>query len=158
MTEPAPFVSLQTAVQPEWIDFNGHFNAGYYAVVFDDAIGPWLDHLGLSREFRDANEVSTFTVQSHITYVREIAEGEPIEVRSQLLGSSAKAIHSFQTMHHGTEGWLAATNEVMSLHVSMQTRRSAAMADVVQQRLAEVAEQHDLLPQPPQAGALIALR
>jgi len=156
--KPAPFVSLRTEVKPEWIDFNGHFNAGYYAVVFDDAIGPWLDHLGLSKEFRAATEVSTFTVQSHITYLREIAEGEPIEVRSQLLGSGAKAIHSFQTMHHGTEGWLSATNEVMSLHVSMQTRRSQAMADSVQQRIAEVAADHDLLDRPAQAGAIIGVR
>ena len=44
---PAPFVGLQTEIKPEWIDFNGHFNAGYYMVVFDDAVGPWMDFVGL---------------------------------------------------------------------------------------------------------------
>ena len=29
---PAPFVGMKTEVKPEWIDFNGHLNAGYYFV------------------------------------------------------------------------------------------------------------------------------
>lgn len=154
----APFVGLRTDIKPDWIDFNGHFNAGYYMVVFDDAIGPWMRFIGLDDEHRAAHNVSTFTVEGHITYEREVAEGEPIEIRTQLLGYSDKAVHAFQQMHHATEGWLAATNEVMSLHISMETRRSAPMAPAVLERLAAIEAAHSALPVPPQVGRTMGLR
>ncbi len=154
----APFVALRTEIKPEWIDFNGHFNAGYYMVVFDDAIGPWMQFIGLDDEHRSAHNVSTFTVEGHITYDREVAQGEPIEIRTQLLGFSDKAVHAFQQMYHATEGWLAATNEVMSLHISMDTRRSAAMAPAVLERLAEVERAHAGLAVPHQVGRTMAIR
>lgn len=154
----APFVALRTEIKPEWIDFNGHFNAGYYMVVFDDAIGPWSRFIGLGDEHRAENNVTTFTVEGHITYDREVAEGEPIEIRTQLLGFSSKAVHAFQQMFHAEEGWLAATNEVMSLHISMETRRSAAMAPEVMDRLAAIEQAHAGLPIPSQVGRTMGLR
>lgn len=155
---PAPFVGLRTVVKPEWIDFNGHFNAGYYMVVFDDAIGPWMQFLGLDDQHRAAESVTTFTVEGHITYDREVHEGEPIEVRTQLLDYSDKAVHAFQQMVHATEGWLAATNEVMSLHISTETRRSAAMAPTILERLAAIEQAHRHLPVPPQVGRVMGIR
>lgn len=159
MTEiDAPFVGLRTDIKPEWIDFNGHFNAGYYMVVFDDAIGPWMRFIGLGDEHRAAHNVSTFTVEGHITYDREVAQGEPIEIRTQLLGYSSKAVHAFQQMFHAEEGWLAATNEVMSLHISMETRRSAVMAPEILERLAAINVAHSSLPVPTQVGRTMGLR
>lgn len=155
---PAPFVSLRTEIKPEWIDFNGHFNAGYYMVVFDDAIGPWMRFIGLGDEHRAEHGVTTFTVEGHITYDREVGEGEPVEVRTRLLGYSSKAVHAFQEMVHAEEGWLAATNEVMSLHISIETRRSAAMAPDVLERLAAIEAVHSALPMPPQVGRVIGIR
>lgn len=155
---PAPFVSLQTEVKPEWIDFNGHFNAGYYMVVFDDAVGPWMEFIGLTAEHRAEHEVTTFSVEGHITYDRELSEGAPIEVRTQLLAWSPKAVHAIHLMYHRDEGWLAATNELMSLHISNATRRSAPMTESVQRRLAEVEAAHSTLPVPPQVGRLIGIR
>ena len=34
MTQETLFTSF-TEVQPEWIDYNGHMNMGYYLVAFD---------------------------------------------------------------------------------------------------------------------------
>ena len=157
-TLPTPFVALRTEIKPEWIDFNGHFNAGYYMVVFDDAIGPWMRFVGLDDDHRAVHDVTTFTVEGHITYDREVHEGHPIEVRTRLLGYSSKAIHAFQEMVHAEEGWLAATNEVMSLHISMRTRRSAAMAPEVLDRLATIQEAHSVLEVPRQVGRVMGIR
>ena len=154
---PAPFVGLTTEVKPEWIDFNGHFNAGYYMVVFDDAVTDWMDFCGLTKTHRATHDVTTFSVEGHITYERELPEGAPIEIRTQLLGWDAKKIHSINFMHHGEEGWLAATNELMSLHISNQTRRSAAMATEVQERLAKIESAHAKLPMPAQAGRVMSV-
>jgi acyl-CoA thioester hydrolase len=60
-------------------------------------------------------------------------------------------------MYHATEGYLAATNELMSLHVSLATRRATPVAPEVLARLAAVQKAHDVLPRPPQAGRAIGL-
>lgn len=155
---PAPFVGLTTEVKPEWIDYNGHLNAGYYFVVFDDAVTDWMEFIGLGKDVRERHRVTTFSVEGHITFEREIGLGEPLEIRTQLLGYDAKKIHSISTMHHGTEGWIAATNELLSMHISQETRRSAPMAPEVLDRLAAVQAAHDRLPVPPQVGRVIGLR
>ena len=55
------------------------------------------------------------------------------------------------------EGFLAATNELMSLHVSLETRRAGPMSADVLARLADVLSVHETLPVPPQVGRRIGL-
>ena len=155
---PAPFVGLRTEVKPEWIDDNGHFNAGYYFVVFDQGVSDVMNFVGLDREHRERHDVTTFSVEGHITFEREMNLGDPIEIRTVLLGWDAKKFHYINLMHHGTEGWLAATNELLSMHISNRTRRSAPMADEVQRRLAAIHAVHSALPVPPQVGRVIGVK
>ena len=63
-----------------------------------------------------------------MTYHREVREGDPLRFTTRLLGHDAKRIHYIHEMFHADEGYLAATNELMSLHVSQATRRGAPMA------------------------------
>ena len=155
---PAPFVGLRTEVKPEWIDYNGHFNAGYYFVVFDDAVTDVMAFVGLDEEHRRRHDVTTFSVEGHITFEREMNLGDPIEIRTVFLDWDPKKFHYINLMYHGTEGWLAATNELLSMHISNETRRSAPMAEEVQARLAAILEAHSALPVPPQVGRVIGLR
>lgn len=159
MTEPiaTPFVGMRTEVKEEWIDFNGHLNAGYYFVVFDTGLNDWMEFIGLGQSYRDRAKVTTFSIEGHITFERELALGEPIEIRTQLLGFDAKKIHTISFMHHRTDGWVAASNELLSMHISQETRRSAPMADEVLDRLAAIKEAHAALGQPPQVGRVIGL-
>jgi acyl-CoA thioester hydrolase len=60
-------------------------------------------------------------------------------------------------MYHAAAGYLAATNELMSLHVSRQTRRGAPMAPEILERLGRVRSAHEALPRPPQVGRVIGL-
>ncbi|MDF1720484.1 MAG: thioesterase family protein [Minwuia sp.] len=153
----APFELYTDKVRPEWIDNNGHMNMGYYLVVFDHATDAFLDACGLTQAHRDAEQVSTFSLEAHINYLQEVKEGDPLIFRTTLLGHDAKRIHYIHEMIHGTEGFRAATNELMSLHVSRLTRRTAPMADNVQQRLATIMESHARLTPPPEAGRHIGL-
>ncbi|HET9949104.1 MAG TPA: thioesterase family protein [Longimicrobiales bacterium] len=156
MTSPLLDV-YRDVVRPEWIDHNGHFNMGYYVVVFDKATDAWLDHIGLSVADRERTGVTTFTLESHVCYLRELLEGAPLRFTTRLLGFDEKRIHYFHEMRHATEGWLAATNELISLHVSNRTRRAAPMARDVRARLAEILERHSALPLPSQVGRAIGL-
>ena len=160
MTEPipAPFDSYRDVVRNEWIDRNGHLNMGYYVVVFDFATDAWLDYIGLDTEHRRSQKIATFSLESHVTYAREVGKGDELRFTTRLLGFDAKRIHYFHEMYHAQEGYLAATNELMSLHVSQETRRSAPMAATLLERLAEIGRAHDALPMPPQVGRLMGLK
>lgn len=153
----APFDVYRDVVRPEWIDHNRHMNMGYYLVVFDFATDEWFRYLGLGHMHREAHDVTTFCLEAHVTYHREVKEGDLLRFTTWLLDHDAKRIHYLHHMYHAVDGYLAATNELMTLHVSRATRRGAPMASVVMERLARVQSAHDALPRPPQVGRRIGL-
>jgi acyl-CoA thioester hydrolase len=158
MTEiAAPFDVYRDRVRAEWIDHNQHMNMGYYVVVFDFATDEFFAWVGLDREHRRAGQVTTFCLEAHVTYHREVRADDPLRFATVLLGHDAKRIHYIHLMYHASEGYLAATNELMSLHVSQATRRAAPMAPAIQARLAAIQAVHDRLPRPPQAGRRIGM-
>ena len=157
MTIEAPLDAYRDVVRSEWIDHNGHMNMGYYVVVFDLATDEFMRWIGLDAEHRAAHRVTTFCLEAHVTYHREVREGDPLRFTTQLLAHDAKRLHYIHAMYHATEGYLAATNELMSLHVALDTRRGAAMAPDVRARLAAIQAVHAALVRPPQVGRTIGL-
>ena len=153
----APLDVYRDAVRPEWIDHNGHMNVGYYLVVFDFATDEFFRWVGLDAAHRQAHAITTFCLEAHVTYHREVRSGDPLRFTTVLLGHDAKRIHYIHAMYHATEGYLASTNELMSLHVDLGTRRGAPMAPEVLARLAAIQAAHDAVPRPPQAGRRIGL-
>jgi len=155
---PAPFDGYRDTVRPEWIDHNGHMNMGYYLVVFDFATDAWFRHVGLDGAHRAAQGVTTFCLEAHVTYHREVRAGAPLRFTTRLLGWDAKRLHYFHEMFQAREGFLAATNELMSLHVSEATRRAAPMAPEILAQLARIQAAHDRLPYPTQVGRRMGLQ
>ena len=153
----APFAGYQDVVRPEWIDHNGHMNMGYYLVVFDYATDEWFRHVGLTDAHRREHAITTFCLEAHVTYQREVHRGDPLRFTTQLLAHDAKRMHYVHAMYHAREGYLAATNELMTLHVSQHTRRAAPMAPVVLERLGRLQAAHDALPRPSQVGRVMGL-
>ena len=155
---PAPLDVYRDVVRPEWIDHNRHMNVGYYLVVFDFATDAWMAFIGLDAAHRRDRGITTFCLEAHLTFVREVAEGDPLRFTTRLLGWDPKRIHYCHEMYHAAEGYLAATNELMSLHVSQETRRATPMAAEVQEFLVRVEKAHAALPPSPHVGRVIGLR
>jgi acyl-CoA thioester hydrolase len=153
----APFDRYRDVVRVEWIDANEHMNMGYYLVVFDLATDAFLEWLGLDRAHRAVRGITTFCLEAHVTYHHEMRAGDPLRFTTTLLDFDPKRIHYFHRMFHAVDGHLAATNELMSLHVSQRTRRGAPMAPEILDRLGRIREAHAALPRPPQAGRRIGL-
>ena len=154
----APFDEYRDVVRPEWIDHNGHMNMGYYLVVFDFATDAFLAWVGLDGQHRQRQQVTTFCLEAHITYHREVRRGDPLRFTTRLLGHDAKRIHYLHEMHHATAGYLAATNELMLMNIDYETRRSAPWPDWAMERLDRMAAAHKSLPVPAQAGRLIGIK
>lgn len=155
--DEAPYRGYRTPVLPEWIDHNEHLNAGYYGVAFDLATDAWLKYVGLTVAHRREHEVTTFTVETHTCFLREIAEGEVLHFSTTLLAHDEKRLHYIHEMFPADESYLAATNEVVTFHVSEATRRSAPMHVSVLERLGALSELHRRLERPAQVGRVMGL-
>jgi len=153
----APLQLHAEKVVPGWIDYNGHMNLAYYVLIFDHATDAFLDFIGLTETFRSKNRCSTFSAELHVTYEKEVREGEEIFVTTQLLGFDGKRIHYFHNMYEKTSGELAATNELLSLYMDMDERRVGKMPVEIRQRLDEIEAVHTELPVPSQVGRKIGL-
>jgi acyl-CoA thioester hydrolase len=158
MEIPTPFAAARDVVRPEWIDYNGHMNVGYYHVVFDIASDRFTEFLALTPEFRHRHGLTTFALEAHQNFLREVKAGDPLRFESRLLDFDAKRIHSYHEMFHATEGYLAASMETLSSVVSMVTRRTAPMPQELLERMAAVKAAHATLPRPWQIGHVISAR
>ena len=87
---PAPFDAYRDRVRPEWIDHNGHMNMGFYLVVFDLATDEFFRSIGLDEAHRRISRVTTFCLEAHVTYHREVREGDPLRFTTLLLAHDAK--------------------------------------------------------------------
>ena len=155
MVITAPLALHRETVRPEWIDYNGHMNVAYYVLAFDLATDAFFDFLGLDGAYRETTGNSTFAVEAHITYQRELAEGDPLRFATQMLGYDEKRLHFIHHMYHADQGYLAATSEWLSLHVDMTLRRVTPIPAPIRARFAEVMASHRGLAMPPEAGRVI---
>jgi acyl-CoA thioester hydrolase len=139
-------------VLPEWIDFNDHMNVAYYLLAFDQGVDAlWLE-FGITEEHVREMRSSTFAVEAHVTYQRELNLDDPFIVTSQILAFDDKRIHQFQRLYHANDGYLAATAEWMTLHVDLNIRRVAPWPEQILADITKVAEAQGDWPWPEEAG------
>jgi acyl-CoA thioester hydrolase len=154
----APLDRYRSSVIADWVDLNKHMNMAYYLVAFDKATDVLLEQLGLAWDYTRHELGMIFVVEAHITYERELCEGDPIRITTQIVDSNAKLIHLFHSMFHGDEGFAVATNEVLLLNVDFKSRRSAQWPDASAERLEALVAAHRALPSPPGIGRRIEIR
>src|SRR6202795_2162306 len=153
----APFVSSLMKVEPAWIDYNGHLNMAYYNVLFDRAVDEVFELLGCGAEYVRKRQLSFFTAEVHVRYLRELRAGDPVRVTFQLLDFDLKRMHCFEQLFHAEEGWVSATSENMSLHVDMAAKKTAPFPTEVTRRLIQMKAAHGQLPRPEAAGRSVAM-
>jgi acyl-CoA thioester hydrolase len=153
-----PLDVYRTAVQADWIDYNGHMNVAYYVLVFDQATDVLLDRLGIGAAYRQRSNHTMYVLEAHVTYEREVKEGDALRVTTQLVDADAKRLHVFHAMHHAEEGYLAATNELLALHVDLAGPRSVPFAADQQAAVDRLLAEHRNLGRPAQLGRVIGIR
>lgn len=145
------------SVLPEWIDINQHMNVAYYILAFDQAVDNLWERFGITEDFVNTSNSSTFAVESHVTWQRELALGQPFTITSQLLAYDEKRIHQFMRMYNCESGELSATAEWLNLHVDLDVRRVANWPDAIRVRIDAFARQQGDWGWPEEAGRKIGL-
>ena len=148
----------EESVQSNWVDYNGHMNVAYYVLVFDHGTDALLKLLDMGPDYRARTESSDFVVESHICYIREVVEGDPLQVASILLMHDNKRMHLFHHMYNGETGQLCATIELMVIHVDMISRRSATFPQETLANLQIYMKDQAPFNYPEQAGSVIEIK
>ncbi|GIL01028.1 MAG: thioesterase [Alphaproteobacteria bacterium] len=153
----APFVSSVMAVEPQWIDYNGHMNMAYYHVLFDRCADEAFALLGIGADYARQRRLTTYSAEAHVCYVRELHLGDGVSCSLQLLDHDDKRIRFYQELVH-VDGWLAATCEVLSLHIDMSGPRVVPWPADILAGIAAMRAAHAGLTWPERAGRAIAIR
>jgi acyl-CoA thioester hydrolase len=144
-------------VLPEWVDYNRHMNVAYYVLVFDRATDAVLDRLGLGAAYRDDEGYTVFVGEMHVTYEREVTEGDMVAVRGQVLDADDKRLVLFHEMTAAGRDGLVASNEVLCVNVDWRARRAARFPDAARARIAAAVGADADRPSPSRAGRAIHL-
>ncbi len=83
--------------------------------MFGNATTALMEHTGMGAAYRDATGSSLYTVEAHVRYLREVALGAELQVRTRVLARDAKRLRLWHELD--ADGRLAATEELMCLHV-----------------------------------------
>lgn len=145
-------------VLPEWCDYNNHLNLAFYVLIFDHATDVFHNSLGLGEAYRKATNNSTFAVEAHVNYLSELREGATAACTTQLLDCDGKRLHYFHRMYDAADGRLAATTEIMVVHVDLGQRRVTPWPPAVVEAAEAVLARHRAFPRPEQQGRTIGIR
>lgn len=153
----SPFMSSVLSIREDWIDYNGHLNMAYYNVLFDKAVDEAFEALGMGPVYAKERRLTTYTAEIHVCYVRELHLGHKVRSTFQLLDHDEKRLHFFQELTH-VDGWLAATSEVLTLHVDMEGPRVAPFPADIMGKVEAMRAGHAQLPAPERAGRKIGIK
>lgn len=154
-----PLPSFTTAVDPAWIDYNGHMNDAYYALVFSRTGDKLLEAIGLPTQGRDRTSRTIYTTRLAIHYHHEVIEGDVLTATARLLEHDSKRLRIWFDMHNKT-GTLVATSEQVYLCVDQSGEKPRAASFLPEQReaIAALAATSADMPWPKLAGCGISLK
>ena len=149
---------MSRQVPAEWIDYNGHMNVAYYLLAADNAFDVYLNHIGIDGAQVSRGAISTFALENHISYLREMLEGDPFTASFQLLDLDHKRFHYLINLHQSAAGYHAAAIEGISIFMDMAARKTAAAPPDIAAKLDETWEAQKNMPWPEYAGRKIGIR
>ena len=113
-------------IKKEWTDYNGHMNVAYYVLIFDlYAAEILMTKFNMGEKSAKETNKSTMVVESHITYNKELKEGDEVEINLIYFNHDKKRLQYKFEMIHKTEKYLASTMEILALYVDLEQRKVA---------------------------------
>ncbi|GAB3288186.1 thioesterase family protein [Parahaliea aestuarii] len=151
------FPAYRSPVREEWIDYNGHMSEAYYVLVFGFATDALMDAIGVDETCRARHDCSLYTLEAHVRYLREVAEGVPLQVHSCVVDSDHKRLHVYHAMQREDTGELLATSELMLMFVDTASGRSADFPAAIGAEIARFKTRWQARPEEGELGRRIAI-
>jgi acyl-CoA thioester hydrolase len=138
-------VTHQATINEEHLDEMGHMNVMWYTHFFDRATFVFFERFGMDLAYFETTKAGAFALEQHTRYLVELRQGQSITVRSRAIGRSAKRFHFMHFMAENGSGRLAATTEIVGIHVDLNTRRSSPIPAVLAAKFDQILERHQQL-------------
>jgi acyl-CoA thioester hydrolase len=110
-------IIYRTALAPEWVDYNGHLRDAYYGLIVSHACDALMDQLGMDEGYRGRTRNTLYTVEMHVHFLREVKKADIVLVGVRILGADQKRIHAAFDVIREADSTVAASAELMLLHV-----------------------------------------
>ena len=95
----------------------------YYIHLFDVAWEILLEKFHIGEDSAINQKRTTFAVESHTTYDKEVTVGDEVDLNLLFLDHDKKRLIYKLEMRHKDEDYLAATTEICSLYVDLNIRK-----------------------------------
>jgi acyl-CoA thioester hydrolase len=116
----------ETAILPEWIDYNAHLRDAYYTLIVSLASDALMDRLRIDAAYRERTSCTLYTVEMHIHYLAEVKATDTALVSVRIAGADHKRIHAAFEIACARHAGAAAVAEVMLLHVRQEGETAAS--------------------------------
>lgn len=120
-------VTYRGTVYPWQCDHVGHMNVMWYVGKFDEATWQFFHLLGLTPSYLRDNLKGMAAVDQHISYLREVHEGDVITVRSELLEFGKKSVRFVHEMRLNGDAELVARCTQVAVHIDTAKRKSSPL-------------------------------
>lgn len=116
----------RTELAPEWIDYNGHLRDAFYGLIVSYASDALMDRLGMDAAYRECTHNTLYTLEMHTHFFHEVKQSDSVFVNVRILGADQKRIHAAFDIVRDTDAVVAASVEMMLLHVHQGTTPASA--------------------------------
>ena len=107
----------------EWVDYNNHLNMAYYILIFDQALEVMLEKFKMGADSAKNNYRSTMVVETNTKYIREVKEGDEVDIVLTFFDHDKKRLHLKLEIIEKETKKISATIEWLSLYVNLETRK-----------------------------------
>ena len=107
----------------EWVDYNNHLNMAYYILIFDQALEVMLEKFKMGADSAKNNYRSTMVVETNTKYIREVKEGDEVDIVLTFFDHDKKRLHLKLAIIEKETKKISATIEWLSLYVNLETRK-----------------------------------
>ena len=110
-------------IKSDWTDYNGHMNLAFYIHLFDQGWDILLDKFEMGAHSAKNERRSTFAVESHTKYIKEVKEGDDVDINLLYLDRDNKRFIYQLEIISKNGNYRAALTEVCSIYVNLDIRK-----------------------------------
>ena len=145
----------EASIEASYLDEMGHMNVMWYTHLFDQATWEFFASLGMDLNYFNGEMAGAFALEQHTQYLVELRQGQRVQIRTRALGRSVKRFHFMHFMVVPASGQLAATTELIGIHVDRRARRSSPLPTRIAAAFDSVIAEHSQLSwDPPVCGSM----
>jgi len=122
-------LTYEGEVEARFIDHNGHMNVAWYVHIFDRATWALFHSVGIDDAYMAAAGRTMFAVEENLRYFAELKQGDRLAVYTELTLVKPKALHFTHAMVDVERNRIAATADLVGVHVDSVERRARPFPD-----------------------------